>query len=38
MIAYIKCLICGDLIDVRDIYLTCEKCRDKENELRNKGD
>jgi hypothetical protein len=34
MIAYVECLICGDKIDVRDVHLTCDKCIDKENKLR----
>ena len=36
--AFIECLICGDLIDVVDVRLICKKCRDKENEIRIKGD
>jgi hypothetical protein len=34
MIAYIECLICGDAIDVISNRLTCDKCIDKENKLR----
>jgi predicted nucleic acid-binding Zn ribbon protein len=34
MIAYIQCLICGDAIDVMSNRLTCDKCIDKENKLR----